>query len=339
MIEYCWVLPVSAPEGFAYEFNESIVEAKLAEASGFDQVLVSILSKSSDPWVLAANIARETEEIRILVAQNTNFSLPTITAKAANTLNETCRHRIDLNIVTGSVKSELAKDIRPDDHGTRYRRTKEFVELLKLLQLGDTTYTGEFYQVVNNQVYPAPTPGKQPRIYVAGASEEAMSIAAHYGDTYVMYASPTKTAAKQYADVLQRAAEANRSVSCSIYIDIIARPTSEQAWEAARGQLSKYEALGKKMNQLFYQTVDSVGHKLNKELAVAFTGDVLEPTIWSGRSLISSAAALSIVGSYQEVIETLKRYQDAGATSFILTASCLDQEMERLGEYVLPYAR
>lgn len=132
-MEFCWMLPV-----IPNKVEECIRQSILAEQNHFDSLLVSSLPKGLDPWVLAASIGNLTESIRLLVAQNTNFAHPFTTSKALHSLNWMTNGRADLNVVTGSFVPELAKLGKIDNHAVRYRRTKEFVEVLQLLRLGQS---------------------------------------------------------------------------------------------------------------------------------------------------------------------------------------------------------
>lgn len=101
-MEFCWMLP----EG---NLETILQQTQLAEAGGFRSVLLINANSYMDPWIMATVLTQETEQIRILVAQNTSYCLPTTTAKAFNTLSSISAGRIDLNVVTGSSQVELGK--------------------------------------------------------------------------------------------------------------------------------------------------------------------------------------------------------------------------------------
>ncbi len=255
-MEFCWMLPV-----IPNKVEECIRQSILAEQNHFDSLLVSSLPKGLDPWVLAASIGNLTESIRLLVAQNTNFAHPFTTSKALHSLNWMTNGRADLNVVTGSFVPELAKLGKIDNHAVRYRRTKEFVEVLQLLRLGPVTYRGEFYELENAECVPRLPSDTSSRLYVAGSSEEARNVAGTLSDRYVMYAHAIETVAGHFQHVVQTAARNGRTVQCGLFIDIIARTTDAEAWEAAERMLAAYSPAHRRMNKMFMLQSDSVGVK------------------------------------------------------------------------------
>jgi alkanesulfonate monooxygenase SsuD/methylene tetrahydromethanopterin reductase-like flavin-dependent oxidoreductase (luciferase family) len=61
--------------------------------------------------------------------------------------------------------------------------------------------------------------------------------------------------------------------------------------------------------------------------------------LWAGLAKISTSVPLSIVGSYAEVVDTIKRLQELGAEYFIFSGLIQDREIERIGNFVLPYVK
>ncbi|MFE6375630.1 LLM class flavin-dependent oxidoreductase [Bacillus subtilis] len=331
-MEFCWVLPVDVQEGAEAEYSLSIKESIEAEKFGFHQVLISSLQKALDPWVLASLISVRTNKIRMLVAQNSNFTLPTVTAKSANSLSIVVNGRIDINIVTGSSVAELAKDVVPLSHQERYKRTAEYTDVLQRLYNETLTFESSYYSIKNAAIYPQ---ANKPRLFIAGSSEQASLVAAKSGDVHMMYAADIKTVRKVFERTKIMAREHKRSVKCGVYVDLIARETREEAWAVAGKLLQDASPIEKKKNKLFYSGIDSVGHLQNKEFALS-KEQKLDHNLWTGRSQISSGTSVSIVGSYEEVSKTIQTFHEAGADFFIITASGMDNEIQRIGEHILP---
>ncbi|MOA54934.1 Methanesulfonate monooxygenase [compost metagenome] len=66
---------------------------------------------------------------------------------------------------------------------------------------------------------------------------------------------------------------------------------------------------------------------------------LIQPHLWAGLTQVSDSVSVSIVGSYENVIKTIKKFNEIGTQYFILSASPNDEEIERIGQYVLPYLR
>ena len=334
-MKFCWALPVIPTPKYQDLYQAYVDQSKLAEQYGFDSVLFSITPTAVDPFVVATRVGLETESIRLLIAQNTSFAFPTATAKAMNTLNTMLGSRVDLNIVTGSSAMTLSRDTRPESHQERYCRTREFATILQLLRHGITTYNGNYFAVANSDIYPKDNGGS---FFVAGSSEDAMSIAAEHGDYDILYACDYQTITQQYMSVKAMAADHNRSIHCGVVVDIIARETSEEAWEVAQHLLNGTDAVTKRLTKIFLKSSDSVGMTRYRDLT-AKDNYMVDEYLWGGLSQINPANSISIVGSYQEVIAALRRFQQAGADYFLITSLVHDKDIERMGTYIIPYMK
>lgn len=335
-MKFCWNLPVSAKD-FNTVYHDTINQARKAEVLKFDQVLISSLQHAPDPWILATQVAAMTNDIRILVAQDTNHILPSVTEKALATLNNLSNNRVDLNIITGSSLTELSRNALPLSHENRYKRTEEYVEVLKKLRKGTLTYKGEFYQLTNADIHPK-YDNEKSMIFIAGSSQDAMKISSKYGHVQLIYANTPNKVREQLDYLKKMAASFNRNVDFGIFIDIIARRSSTEAWDAAHRMIQKVPKLQRRLNRLFLNNTDSVGHKINQSFQ-KYDDFCVEENIWAGLSQVSNAVSLSIVGSYKEVQSTIKRYQECGINYFLLSGSVKDNEIEHIGENILPFIR
>ncbi|SDW03674.1 alkanesulfonate monooxygenase [Marininema mesophilum] len=334
-MEFCWGLPVIPTPQTKDLLDAYIDQSKRAEANHFDAVLVSVAPTSVDPLVATTLIGMSTESVRILVAQNTNQMLPTVTAKAVNTLNQLIGDRVDVNVVTGSASIVLARDGKPEAHGVRYARTREYIDLLQQLRGGVTTFTGTFYQVENSDIYPKENPERPSRYFIAGSSEDAMRVAAQHGDAYILYATDRKTLREHFAKVQGYAKEYGRNeIPCAVLVDIIARETTAEAFETANELLKRTPKTLKRMTKLFLKNADSVGLSRYKNLR-AEDDYWVDEHLWGGLSAVNPSNSVSIVGNYQDVISTLLDFREAGASYFLLTSQISDSEIERIGQNVL----
>ncbi|SFS44373.1 LLM class flavin-dependent oxidoreductase [Marininema halotolerans] len=335
MMEFCWGLPVIPTPQTKDLLDAYIDQSKRAEANGFDSVLVSVAPTSVDPFVASTLIGMNTESIRILVAQNTNQMLPTVTAKAVHTLNQLIGDRVDVNVVTGSASMVLARDGKPEPHGVRYQRTKEYIDLIQQLRRGVTTYAGRFYQVENSDIYPKENPEHRARYFIAGSSEAAMQVAAEHGDAYILYATDRNTLKEHFTKVQNYGKEYGHSdIPCAVLVDIIARETTEEAFQTANELLERTPTTLKRMTKLFLKNADSVGLSRYKNLRKEDDYWVDEH-LWGGLSVVNPSNSVSIVGSYPDVIATLLDFRRAGASYFLLTSQMSDTEIERIGQHVL----
>ncbi|OXM83873.1 LLM class flavin-dependent oxidoreductase [Paenibacillus rigui] len=326
-MEFCWMLP-EGDSAFIVE------QTKLAEASGFHAVLLINANAYMDPWIMATSLTHQTEAIRILVAQNTSYCLPTTTAKAFNTLNLLSNGRIDLNIVTGSSQVELGKMTRVGDHASRYRRTKEFIELFRHLQQGGIThYHGDCFDVQNAELIPRLEPS-QGKLFMAGSSEEAMQIAAQFADGYFVFGHEFEVIEQHFATFHHLLPDNRPKPKCGIMIDIIARETSEEAWQAAHHFLESASPFQKRMNRLFRNNCDSEGISKYQSY-YSKQEERQDSTLWAGLSQLNTSNGFSIVGSYEEVRQSLYTFQRLGVDYFIVSGLISSHELERIGSRIV----
>src|SRR5215218_4430221 len=105
--------------------------ARAAEQSGFTAVLTPVGSGCLDPWVVCAALAAVTERLEFLVAFRPGFLLPTLAAQQAATFQQLTGGRLRINVVTGGDPAEQRAYGDFLDHGERYARTGEFLEVLR----------------------------------------------------------------------------------------------------------------------------------------------------------------------------------------------------------------
>src|SRR3954454_17052406 len=105
--------------------------ARVAERVGFDGVLTPTGTFCEDAWLTTAALIRETTRLRFLVAFRPGFISPTLAAQQAATFQRLSRGRLLLNVVTGGDPVEQARFGDHLDHDERYRRTGEFLKVLR----------------------------------------------------------------------------------------------------------------------------------------------------------------------------------------------------------------
>ncbi|MBJ8030403.1 LLM class flavin-dependent oxidoreductase [Bacillus cereus group sp. N21] len=330
---FCWGLPVDTES-----LETNVEQAILAEKHNFDAVLVGSKQKALDPWVMASHLSKFTSTIRFLVAQNTNQVTPIHSSKSLHSLAYITSGRVDINIVSGGAVQEI---INMDSHTNRYSRTKEFAEIFTILKnQGEVyQYKGDNFFVEKYNLFPKLNKSFISNVCVAGSSEEAIDIAAAYADIYLVYANDLKIMQNWYSMVKSKAEKLNRNVTCGLLIDVIARETSEEAWQEAYCLEKKFTPMQKKMKKLYLNTVDSVGTEAHRTL-LTYKNLKVDKNLWAGLAQVSTSVPLSIVGSYQEVIDTIRRLQEIGAEYFIFSGIVgKEKEIVRIGDNVLPYVK
>jgi len=118
-------LPAGIDPDYILEF------ARVHEDSGFDMVLTGYSSSTPDGFEVAGYAAAHTKKLGYLIAHRPGFVMPTLAARKAATLDQLTRGRIALHIISGGSDQEQQSDGDWLDHDSRYRRTDEYMEILK----------------------------------------------------------------------------------------------------------------------------------------------------------------------------------------------------------------
>src|SRR3954452_9535999 len=185
--------------------------ARRAEAAGFDSVwlgdhLIYDLPDGStrgpyEAWTTLAGIGAVNERVEIgpLVA-STSFHAPAMLAKQAATVDAISQGRLILGIGAGWNRREY------DAFGFPYdRRVSRFKEALAiivpLLREGRTTFHGEFYDVDDCVLDPAPVRPGGPTIMLGSNSPRMVGIGLPVVDSWNVWWSVYDNSVERFAEV------------------------------------------------------------------------------------------------------------------------------------------
>src|SRR6266700_1116300 len=149
-----WIAPRVSSElipacGPPFDANVIAETARIHERAGFDRVLIGYFSDAPDGFLVAAHAAAATERLGFLLAHRPGFVAPTLAARKAATLDQLSGGRLALHIITGGSDADQARDGDFVDHDTRYRRTDEYLGLMRRVwtEARPFEHAGEFYRV------------------------------------------------------------------------------------------------------------------------------------------------------------------------------------------------
>ncbi len=313
--------------------------ARAAERSGFTSLLVATSHASGDTWLTAAAAAAVTERIRFIVAFRAGYSLPTLIAQQIESFSELHDGRIDINVVTGSDVPEQAAYGDTVGKAARYARTAEFIEILRKELAGERyDYAGEHYTITGGG-RPRDLPRK-PEIYFGGLSPESTDVGAQQADVQLMYGETPSMVREHVERVGERAASFGRTVRFGIRIQVISRDTHDEAVAATDKILARLSPERVAAAQVRLAERASIGQQRVQSLNPGrIDRDALwpHPGVWSGLGLIGGGGgSTALVGSHEEVAQTIDDYRTAGISDFIVSGSPLLEEAYNVGENVVP---
>ncbi|MFF1443192.1 LLM class flavin-dependent oxidoreductase [Streptomyces sp. NPDC058295] len=311
--------------------------ARAAEDLGFLGVLTPTGAWCEDAWLTTAMVSQHTERLKFLVAFRPGFVSPTLAAQMASTFQRQTGGRLLLNVVTGGESHEQRAYGDFLDKDDRYRRTGEFLRIVRELWEGKTVdLEGEHLRVEDAKLARVPDP--VPEVYFGGSSPIAGEIAAKYVDVYLTWGEPPAQVAEKIAWIRGLAAKQGRTLRFGIRLHVITRDTSEEAWAEADRLLAGFDAETVRSVQAGLARSESEGQRRMLALHGGGSRDGLEihPHLWAGIGLVRGGAGTALVGSHAEVAGLIKEYAALGIEEFVLSGYPHLEEAYWFGEGVLP---
>ncbi|RDI43849.1 LLM class flavin-dependent oxidoreductase [Nocardia mexicana] len=311
-----------------------------AEENGFEGVLTPTGLWCEDAWLTTAMLAETTVTLKFLVAFRPGLISPTLAAQMAGTFQRHSRGRLLLNVVTGGEPHEQRAFGDFLDKDERYRRTGEFLHVVRELwqSYEPITFEGKHIHVRDALLNNRPDP--IPPIFFGGSSQAAGPVAAQYADTYLTWGEPLFAVSKKLEWIRRLAVDQGRKLSYGLRIHVITRDTSEQAWAEADRLLEAVDPADIERVQQSLARSESEGQRRMLELHSGSTERLeIAPNLWAGVGLVRGGAGTALVGSHEEVAERLIEYSRLGIDHFILSGYPHVEEAYWFGEGVLPILR
>lgn len=314
-------------DGYTY-YDLLLQIARAAELSGFDGLWIPESPAGEDPLIVAGSLAREVTRLRLVPQLRAALLSAVYSTKIAVSFQRLSGGRLAWNLVTDESSEERPWVGRRWSHSEQVARTAEFLDVAKGFWLqAPFTYEGRYYEVLNGGFPPALQGETLPRIYLSGTSDEAIALSAKHADVHLFPIAPLSDLKESIERLGELARSQGRTVEYGITSDVLARHTTEEAWNEARRE---WDAAGRK----------TVSISPNKENPVpAFEEGVRDAHLWSGFGFLRPGAQLGLVGSYAELAEALGEYHRAGVSTFVLGAYPHLEGAFPIGEHLLPALR
>lgn len=294
--------------------------AQRAERYGIDGLLAFYNHHNLDPWVVAATILQHTKAITPLIALQPYAMTPFTAAKIIWSLTTLYRRRIDVNLITGATKAELDQIDEQLDHDERFERATEFMTVVRALLSSDEplVHEGRFYRYRALYMYSRLDPEMLPRTFVAGSSPAGQRMVAAVGDVSITHPEPVE----QFADTFL--GQGRKGQQVGIRVGLVARPTDDEAWSAARTLYS--EDRSARLKTAMRKKSES---EWIRRLADLATEDgTYDEVYWTGAFRADKGNMPVLVGSYHKVADYLERYLALGVSTVILGGGFGEEDFE-----------
>lgn len=218
------------------DYNRKL--AQIAEKAGFEYALSQIRFTAGygaeyqhESVAISHALLAATEKLRVIAAVLPGPWHPAVLAKQIATIDQLTGGRVAVNVVSGWFRGEFHGIGEPWlEHDERYRRSQEFIEVLKGIWTQDNfTYKGDFYRFHDYTLKPKPLQQPHPEIFQGGSSRAARDMAARVSDWYFTNGNTVEGIKAQVDDIRAKAAANGHAVKVGVNAFIIARDTEEEA--------------------------------------------------------------------------------------------------------------
>lgn len=295
--------------------------ARAHEAAGFDRVLIAHSSAMPDGFIVADQVLESTDRLGVLIAHRPGFLAPTLTARAYATLENFHPGRVALHVITGGDDTDQARDGDWTDKATRYRRTDDFLTVVRQTweSAAPFDHEGEFFTVAG--AWSAVKPTRPIPVYFGGASPDAIRVGGKHADAYAFWGEPLDGIRERIAQVRAAAAPYGRRTRFSVSLRPIVADTEEAAWARAAAILdAAKETVSRQQPGRGSREFGANAEGSRRLLAAADQAEVHDKRLWTTLAKVTGAAGntTSLVGSYEQVAEALLDYVDLGVTTLLI---------------------
>lgn len=337
-----WIAPRVSSEMIPSEglpFNPATIArtACIHERADFDRALIGYFSDAPDGFLVGAHAASVTERLKFLLAHRPGVRGPpggcTQTGYVGSVNSGPARgtHR------AGGSDVDQAKDGDWSDSAQRYRRSAEYVDILKKTwtKVEPFDHVGEFYHTRGTHSEVRCFQSPHVPIYGGGGSDAAVVTLSPVLDVFMLWAEPlAQTSA--FMERVRTAAGAADHIGFSLSSRPILGDTEAKAWDRARQILERVVAARGGVRASHPQNVGS-----QRLLAAAEAGEVHDTCLWTKLAEATGARGNStaLVGTPDTVAAAMVEYYKLGASSLLVRGYDPLPDSEQYGAELIPKVR
>jgi alkanesulfonate monooxygenase len=299
-----------------------------AERAGFDSTLLAqhVIHPSNteddvlETWSTIAALAEATSRIELIGAIKPLLINPLVFAKISANIADISAGRLAVNLVTGWFLPELeGLGLDPLEHDDRYAYSREWLGIVTEL------WAGKHVQIGERGGHPAlirPVPADPPVLYVGGESEPGRALAADNADVFFINGRPLADTVEVVEDLRTR-----RGPGTPLRFGLSAFVIARETEAAAQAELEHLQALSDAESR--------------PEISGGTDPKTQMYKVLSGTKRIGSngGTLAGLVGSYEQVIERIEAFHEAGIELFMLQFQPIESEVDRFADKIIPHFR
>lgn len=301
-------------------------------------LLAMVLNISFEAATLGAALASVTNKLNLISAVHPGLWHPGVYAKMMASLDQISGGRVAVNVVSGWFKGEFIGYGEPWlDHDERYRRSEEFIRVMKSMWTKDeTTFKGDFYQMNEAPLKPKPhrEPGEQNEagipVFQGGNSKAARQMAAKVSDVYFMNGNSLDGFKEQIDDVSSLAEIQGRKLRYAANGFVIVRDTEEEAVQLLRDIISNADVQAVKG----FQSADKDAGQSSKEGQGLWANSSFEDLVQ-----YNDGFKTGLIGTAEQVADRIIELKKLGVSIILTGFFHYEEDLQAFGEKVIPLVR
>jgi alkanesulfonate monooxygenase SsuD/methylene tetrahydromethanopterin reductase-like flavin-dependent oxidoreductase (luciferase family) len=283
-----------------------------------------------EAFVMLGAIGATTTRIKLGTSIVSMFSRsPATLAMAASTLDNISLNRTIIGI--GASTPILAEDW----HGIKFihplDRMREYVTCFKIISRGETiNYGGNFFKLKNIKIM-HPSQRKDIPVFLGAVNSGMIKLATEIANGIILFLSPLNELKKTVERIKSITPRKSKSFEiCAVFITAISNKYPDLARERAAKTLAFYVAVGKYYNEF----LSSHGFKNQVE---QITTEYQNHGIENISKFVTDQMldSLTIYGTTEDCIKSLKRFVSCGVSLPILQVNPVKDNMQSIGDSLL----
>ncbi|WP_445635447.1 dimethylsulfone monooxygenase SfnG [Nostoc sp. DSM 114161] len=322
---------------WTYDYNAQL--AQTAEQVGFDYALAQARFIASygaeyqlEALTTVAALAPVTQKLKLIAAVHPGLWHPGVVAKMGSSIDAISSGRFCLNVVSGWFKDEFT--IYGEhwlDHDERYRRSEEFIRVLKGMWTEEEFhFKGDFYRINGGWVKPKPVSSPHPEIFQGGNSKAARRMASRVSDWYFMNGNTLEGVREQIEEVSALARQEGRKIKFGLNAFILVRDTEAQAHAVleeiiAKADVEAVHGFGEAVKQAGASTRERQGMWANSNFS-----DLVQ---------YNDGFKTGLIGTAEQVADRIRQYYELGVDLILGGFLHYTDDLPAFGQTVIPLVR
>ena len=283
-----------------------------------------------EAFVMLGAIGAITRRIKLGTSIVSMFSRsPATLAMAASTLDNISLNRTIIGI--GASTPILAENW----HGIKFvhplKRMREYVTCFKIISSGETiNFDGNFFKLKNIKIM-HPSQRNEIPVFLGAVNSGMIKLATEVADGTILYLRPLDELKKTVDRIKSLTSRKSKSFEiCSVFITAVSNKYPDLARERAAKTLAFYVAVGKYYNEFlsshgFENQVEQITTEYQYHGVENISKFVTDPMLDS----------LTIYGTTEDCIKSLKRFVSCGVSLPILQVNPVKDNTESINDSIL----